>query len=95
MAFEGAYGVPITVHYYADAVFIEDPAGNYSTAPYGEELTAMTDSSGSLLTLPAGDYWISGFTNQFGCFNPEPAIQATQTISPELRLITVPHLLPE
>lgn len=93
--FEGGYGVPVTVHYYADAVFIEDPAGNYSTAPYGEELTAMTDSSGSLLTLPAGDYWISGYTNQFGCFNPEPAIQATQTAAPELRLITVPHLLPD
>jgi hypothetical protein len=91
----GAYGVPITVHYYEDAVFIEDAQGNWSVDSYGPEFTAMTDSTGNLLTLPAGDYWVRGYTNQFGCFNPEPANAATVTSSPALRLVTVPHLLPD
>jgi len=91
----GAYGAPVTVHYYEDALMIEDPSGNYTVAAYGPELTAMTDSSGTLITWPSGDYWIRGFTNQFGCFNPEPANSGTPTTSPQLRLITVPHLVPE
>ena len=91
----GAYGVPVTVHYYENAVFIEDPQGGWIVDSYGPELTAMTDSTGNLLTLPAGDYWIRGYSNQFGCFNPEPATSGTVTSDPQLRLITVPHLLPE
>lgn len=95
MTFEGAYGAPIEVHYYANIVHIEDPSGDFMISPYGEELTAMTDSAGSLVTLPTGGYLIRGYTNQFGCFNPEPANQAVPTTSPAYRLISVPHLLPE
>ena len=91
----GAYDAPVTVHYYENAVWIEAPSGDYTVDAFGPELTAMTDSAGNLVSLPAGDYWIRGYTNQFGCFNPEPATSGTPTSSPQLRLITVPHLLPE
>jgi hypothetical protein len=95
MNLTGAYGVPVTVHYYENAVFIEEPLGGWTVDSYGPEFSAMTDSTGNLLTLPAGDYWIRGYTNQFGCFNPEPATSGTVTSDPQLRLLTVPHLLPE
>ena len=93
--FSGAYGVPVTVHYFDDAVFIKDPSGAFTIDSYGPLLTAETDSSGNLITLPAGDYWIRGYTNQYGCFNPEPAISGSVTTSPALRLLTVPYILPE
>ena len=91
----GAYDAPVTVHYYENAVWIEAPSGEYTVDAFGPELTAMTDSAGNLVALPAGDYWIRGYTNQFGCFNPEPATSGTPTTSPQLRLITVPHLVPD
>ena len=91
----GAYDAPVTVHYYENAVWIEAPSGEYTVDAFGPELTAMTDSAGNLVALPAGDYWIRGYTNQFGCFNPEPATSGSPTASPQLRLITVPHLVPD
>jgi hypothetical protein len=95
MDLTGSYGVPVTVHYYENAVFMREPQGTWMVDSYGPELTAMTDSTGNLLTLPAGDYWIRGYSNQFGCFNPEPATSGTVTSNPQLRLVTVPHLLQE
>lgn len=95
MDLTGSYGVPVTVHYYENAVFMTEPLGTWTVDSYGPELTAMTDSTGNLLTLPAGDYWIRGYSNQFGCFNPEPATSGTVSSNPQLRLVTVPHLLPE
>jgi hypothetical protein len=95
MTFDGGYGVPLMVHYYEDAVYSRASDGTFNVHAYGEELTAMTDSSGSLITLPAGDYFITGYTNHWGCYNPEPATSGTPTASPSYRLITVPHLLPD
>ena len=95
MTFDGGYDVPLTVHYFADAVFAEAPDGTISVHAFGSEATALTDSSGSLITLPSGDYFITGYTNRWGCFNPEPATSGTPTASPSYRLVTVPHLGPE
>ena len=95
MTFDGGYGVPLMVHYYEDAVYSRASDGTFNVHAYGEELTAMTDSSGSLITLPAGDYFITGYTNHWGCYNPEPATSGTPTANPSYRLITVPHLLPD
>ena len=95
MTFDGGYGVPLMVHYYEDAVYALAPDGSSSWHAHGEELTAMTDSSGSLITLPAGDYFITGYTNHWGCYNPEPATSGTPTANPSYRLITVSHLLPD
>ena len=88
-------GVPLMVHYYEDAVYSRASDGTFNVHAYGEELTAMTDSSGSLITLPAGDYFITGYTNHWGCYNPEPATSGTPTANPSYRLITVSHLLPD
>ena len=95
MTFDGGYDVPLTVHYFDDAVFAEAADGSISVHAYGTETTALTDSSGSLITLPAGDYFITGYTNRWGCFNPEPATSGTPTLNPSYRLVTVPHLVPE
>ena len=95
MTFDGGYDVPLTVHYFDDAVFAEAADGSVSVHAYGTETTALTDSSGSLITLPAGDYFITGYTNRWGCFNPEPATSGTPTLNPSYRLVTVPHLVPE
>ena len=95
MTFDGGYDVPLTVHYFADAVFAEASDGTISVHAFGSEATALTDSSGSLITLPSGDYFITGYTNRWGCFNPEPATSGTPTASPSYRLVTVPHLGPE
>ena len=95
MTFDGGYGVPLMVHYYPEAVYSRAPDGTFNVHAYGEEFTAMTDSTGSLLSLPAGDYFITGYTNHWGCYNPEPATSGTPTANPSYRMITVPHLLPD
>ena len=88
----GMYDAPVTVHYYEDVVFIRDTEDNYEIGPYGDVQTAQMNVNGQFITLPSGDYWLRGYTNKYGCFNPEPAVSGTPTTDPNLRLLTVPHL---
>ena len=88
----GMYDAPVTVHYYNDAVLIRDANDTYSIDSYGAVQTAPMDVNGNFVTLPAGDYWLRGYTNKYGCYNPEPATTGTPTATPSLRLISVPHL---
>jgi hypothetical protein len=70
----GMYDAPVTVHYYEDVVFIRDTEDNYEIGPYGDVQTAQMNVNGQFITLPSGDYWLRGYTNKYGCFNPEPAV---------------------
>lgn len=88
----GMYDAPVTVHYYEDVVFIRDTEDNFEIGPYGNVQTAQMNVNGQFITLPSGDYWLRGYTNKYGCFNPEPAVSGTPTTDPNLRLLTVPHL---
>jgi len=93
IGFTGAYGAPVTVHYYHAAVFGYSGSSFLGTLGYGTEQTGSTDASGDLLTLPQATYWISGYTNVRGCFNPEPATGPVPTVSPSLRHAPVPTKL--
>ena len=93
IGFTGAYGAPVTVHYYHAAVFGYSGSSFLGTLGYGTEQTGSTDASGDLLTLPQATYWISGYTNIRGCFNPEPATGPVPTVSPSLRHAPVPTKL--
>ena len=93
IGFTGAYGAPVTVHYYDAAVFGYSGSSFLGTLGYGTEQTGSTDASGDLLTLPQATYWISGYTNVRGCFNPEPATGPVPTVSPSLRHAPVPTKL--
>ncbi|MDE0979057.1 MAG: hypothetical protein OSA78_03620 [Flavobacteriales bacterium] len=91
--FTGAYGSPVTVHYFHNAVFGHSTASYLGAAPYGTEQSGSTDASGDLMTLPSGTYWISGYTNVKGCFSPEPTTGLAPTVSTVLRAAAVPYIL--
>ena len=90
--FSGNYGSPVTVHYYLNAVNIFD-SGTAKFAGYGDVQTKDSDASGNWKSVSSGAYWLYGYTNARGCFNPEPATSGVPTSSPKIKLLTVPYLL--
>jgi hypothetical protein len=90
--FSGNYGSPVTVHYYLNAVNIFD-SGTAKFAGYGDLQTKDSDASGNWKSVSSGAYWLYGYTNARGCFNPEPATSGVPTSSPKIKLLTVPYLL--
>ena len=81
------------MHYYEDVVHAETPGDGFLIAPYGDVQEALTDSSGQFVTMPSDVYWVAGYTNVHGCYNPEPATSGTPSVSPGLRPIVVPYIL--
>ena len=91
---ENGYSVPLSVHYYNDVVFATDAQQTiHGYAPYVELQEALTDSSGQFVTRPSYAYSIHGYTNYYGCFNPEPATFGTPSTSPKMRPIVVPYII--
>jgi hypothetical protein len=91
--FENGYDVPLTVHYYDNVVWADLPSGGLSLAPYGVQQEALTDSTGHFVRMPSKDFWIYGYTNTYGCFNPEPATSGTPSASPTLRPVVIPYII--
>ena len=91
--FENGYDVPLTVHYYDNVVWAGLPLGGLSFAPYGDQQEALTDSTGHFVRMPSKDFWIYGYTNTYGCFNPEPATSGTPSASPTLRPVVIPYII--
>lgn len=91
--FENGYDVPLTVHYYDHVVWSELSSSILGFAPYGLQQDALTDSTGHFVRMPSKDFWVYGYTNTYGCFNPEPATSGTPSASPRLRPVVIPYII--
>ncbi|MDA1336935.1 MAG: hypothetical protein O2818_08625 [Bacteroidetes bacterium] len=91
-SFQGNHNLGVTVHYYKDAVMIIDGGVNKFMG-YGEEFTLTSDANGNWTNLPTDAVWISGYTNAFGCYSPEPATTSQPTANPKIRQMPIPHLI--
>ncbi|MFZ8837145.1 MAG: hypothetical protein ACO3MV_04900, partial [Flavobacteriales bacterium] len=91
-SFQGNHNLGVTVHYYKDAVMIID-GGVSKFMGYGEEFTLTSDANGNWNNLPTDAIWISGYTNAFGCYSPEPATTSQPTANPKIRQMPIPHLV--